>query len=149
MMWSYHIPVLLAGYLWHVDYFTSFWKILLNFRTFFHPAPSSQFPWLTISNLKYLNQVHYVYGESNAVRYMDEFSMKVVVQTDSYWVLTALSVTCITSPTYMLLVFFVTNLAFPLSLSSNGQIQVKCVCRPTACFGFYNVRIVCSTLAHT
>jgi len=99
MKWPCHIPALLAGNLGHVDYFTSFGSIALDFLTFPHPAPSPQFPWCTISNYQYLNNVHQVSAESCVVGWMQKCSMTVVIQTDSHWATTASSITCMTSLT--------------------------------------------------
>ena len=58
---------------------------------------------------------------------MDISSMTVNIQTDSSWALTALAMTRMTSLTEIYLVYFVTNLAFALSLNSHLQIEIECV----------------------
>jgi len=92
--------------------------------------------------------VHHVCAESNAVECMDQFSINVVFQTDSYWALTALSITGTTSLTNILLVYFVTNIAFPFSLNSTLQTEIERVSHRIACFGFWNFCMVHSTLAY-
>jgi hypothetical protein len=52
---------------------------------------------------------------------MSEYSIAVVIRTDSYWVRTAPPMTTMTSLTYILLVYFVTNLAVAFSHDSNLQ----------------------------
>jgi len=99
MMWPHHIPALSASNLRHIEHFTSLCQIELNYLTFPHPAPPPQFPRRTISNVKYLNHVHQVCAESCAIGCMDECSMTVVIQTDSYQALTALCMTLMTSLT--------------------------------------------------
>ena len=59
--------------------------------------------------------------ESDAVGYMDKFSITVVVQIDSSCALTALSMTCMTSLTEILLAHFLTNIAWALSNNSHLQ----------------------------
>jgi hypothetical protein len=80
--------------------------------------------------------VHQVCAESYAVGYMDEFSMTVVVQIDSSCTLTALSMTCMTSLTEIVLAHFVTNIAFALSLNSHLQKQTERFDHRTVQFGF-------------
>jgi len=99
MTCPYYIPALSAGNWWHVDHFTSFLQILLDFLTIPYPAPASWFPWRTTSNFKYLNHVHQVCAESYAVGYMDEYGMTAAVQIDSSCALTALPMTRMTSLT--------------------------------------------------
>jgi len=72
--------------------------------------------------------------ESYAVGYMDECGMTVVMQPDSSSLLTTCSKTRMTSLTKILLVYFVTNIVFALSLSSHLQIEIKCVgCLSVSC----------------
>jgi len=146
--WPHHVPVLSGGRLWHVDLFNSFWSILPNFNFFPQPAPSPRFPRGIISNVKYLNYVHQVCAENSAVGGMDECSMAVVIQTDSYWALTAPSMTRMTSLTYILLVNFVTNLVFAFLLNSNWHKEIKYIGCLTAWFGFWDFHMVCTTIAH-
>ena len=80
--------------------------------------------------------MHVVCAESYAVEYMDECVMTVVVQTDSYSALTALSITLMTSVTLILLVHFVTNIAVTLSLNSHLLMQIERVSSCFARFGF-------------
>jgi hypothetical protein len=119
--WPYNIPPLSAGNWWHVDHFTSFWKIKLDVLTIPYPAPSPRFPWRTTSNCKYLNHVHQVCAESYEVGYMDEYGMTAVVQMNSSCALTALPTTPMTSLTWNLLGDFVTNIAFAWPFSSHLQ----------------------------
>jgi len=74
--------------------------------------------------------------------------MMVVFQINSSCVLTALSMTLMTSLTEILLAHFVTNDAFALSLNSHLQNGTEPFGRLAVQFGFQNVYIVCSTLAH-
>ena len=67
MMWLYLNPALSAGNMCHVDYFTSFWLLWLDFLTCPHPALSPPCPWHTSSNCKSLNHVHQVCAESCTV----------------------------------------------------------------------------------
>jgi hypothetical protein len=67
---------------------------------------------------------------------MDEYGMTVVVQIDSSCTLTALSMTTMTSLTYILLAHFVTNIGFALSLNSHLQNKTERDGRLTARFGF-------------
>jgi hypothetical protein len=78
---------------------------------------------------------------------MYEFSMTVVIQIDSPSALTALSMTLITSLTQILLVYFVTTIAFPLPLNSNMQIETVHLGRFRVRLGFSNIHIVRSTFA--
>jgi hypothetical protein len=71
--------------------------------------------------------------ESNAVGYMDECSMTVVVQIDSSCALTALSMTRMTS---LSLIHFVNNIAFALSLNSHFPTETECLGCLTVQFGF-------------
>jgi len=135
MTWPNHVPVLSAGNLRHVDHFTSFLNILLDFLTCPHPAPSPWFPRHTISNFKYLHHLHQVCAESYAVGHMDECSMIVVIQTDLCWALTALSITRMTSLTWSLVAYFVPQIAFALSLNSNRQTEIEHIGRLTAWVG--------------
>jgi hypothetical protein len=64
--------------------------------------------------------------ESYAVGFMDECGMMVVVETDSPSALTALSMTHMISLTKIVLVYFVTDIAFPLLLNSHLQIEIEC-----------------------
>jgi hypothetical protein len=89
MTWPCHIPALSAGNWRHVDHFTSFGQIYLNFLSIPYAAPSSRFPWRTTSNFKYLNHVPQVFPDSYTVGYMDEYGVTVVVQIDSSCALTA------------------------------------------------------------
>jgi len=86
-----------------------------------HPAPSPRSPCHTISNLKYVNNVDQVCTESNAVEYMDECSVAVILQTDWNWARTDLSMTRMSSPTQMLCVHFVTIIAFVAHLRIIGK----------------------------
>jgi len=92
--------------------------------------------------------VHQVCAEYYAVGWVDECSIMVVIPTDSYWALTSLSMTCMTSLTYILWVYFITDMAFALSLNSNWQIEIECIGRLTDWFGFWHFRMVRLTLAH-
>jgi len=67
---------------------------------------------------------------------MDECSMTVVVQIDSSCVLTTLSMTRMTSLTYILLAHFVTNIAFALSLNSHLENEKERFGHLTVRFGF-------------
>jgi hypothetical protein len=148
MTWPYHAPTHLASNLRHVDRFTSYGRIYLNFLTSPYPDPSPPFPSCTISNVKYLNHVHKVCAESYIDGSMDGCSMTVVVQTDLPWALTSLSVTCMISRTSMLSVYIVNNIAFDWSLNSHLQIEIERVGYLTAWFGFWHFHIVRLTLAH-
>jgi len=86
--------------------------------------------------------------ESYAVEDMDECSMTVVIQIDSSGTLNALSLTRMTSVSKILLAHFVTNVAFTLSLNSHLQNETERFGRLTVRFGFQNVHMVRSTLAH-
>jgi len=99
MTWPYHILALSAGNWRHVDHFTSFGQIELDFLTIPHPAPSPRFPWRTTSNFKYLNHVHHVCVESYAVGYMYEYGMTAVVEINSSSAVTTLPMTHMTSLT--------------------------------------------------
>jgi len=132
----YHIPALSAGNLRHVDHSTSFWIILLDFLIFPHPTPSPGFPWRTISNCKYLSPVHQVWAESYTVGLMDKCSMTVSIQTDSCWEQTAPSVTHLTSVTWILFIFFVTNIAFVFSLNGDWLAEIGLIGRLKTWFWF-------------
>jgi hypothetical protein len=62
--------------------------------------------------------------------------MTVVVQIDSSCALTALPMTCMTSLTYILLAYFVINIAFALSHNSHLQNKINCDGCLTVRFGF-------------
>ena len=80
--------------------------------------------------------MHQVCAVSYAVGYMDGFSMTVVIQINSSYALTALSMTRMTSLTYVLLAYFVTNFAFALSLNSHMQKETELLGHLTVRFGF-------------
>jgi hypothetical protein len=65
--------------------------------------------------------VHQVCAESYALGRMDELSITVVVQIDLSCTQPTLSMTRMTSLTYILLAHCVTNIAFSLSLNSHLQ----------------------------
>ena len=77
--------------------------------------------------------MHHVCVESYAVGYMDECSMTVVIQIDSSWAPSALSITRMISLTLILLAHFITNIAFALSLNIHLEIE-------TELFGCFTVR---------
>jgi len=79
---------------------------------------------------------------------MDEFSMTVVGQIHSSCALTALSMTRMTSLTYISLAHLVTNIAFALSLNSQLQKETVHFGSPKVQFGSWNFLMVRSTLAH-
>jgi len=56
--------------------------------------------------------------------------------------------TGMTSLNYIVLVHFVTTIAFAFSLNSTGQTEIKLGGHITAWYGFENFHIVRSTLAH-
>jgi len=147
MTWPYQIPALSAGNLRHVDYLTSNSLISLYFLTLPHTSPSLRFPWCTISNYRYLNHLHLFCAKSYAVRCMDEWNMTVIIQTDLYWALNARSMTCMTSLTYILVVYVVTNIAFVFSINSNWQTEIELIGHLTTWFGFKNTRMVRLTFA--
>jgi hypothetical protein len=62
--------------------------------------------------------------------------MMVVVQIDSSYPLTILSMTLMISINEIFLVYFVTNIGFALSLNSYFKKETKCVGRLTEEFGF-------------
>jgi hypothetical protein len=86
--------------------------------------------------LKYFNHVHPVRAESYAVGYLDELSMTVVVQIDSSCALTALSMTRMTSLTYILSAHCVKNIGFALSLNSALLKETERFGSLTVRFGF-------------
>ena len=92
--------------------------------------------------------MHQVCAESYAVGYMDECCMAVVIQTDSYWALTAPSMTLMTLPTTVLLVNFISNLIFALTLGMNRSKHIEFFGHLTASSVFENFHMVCMTLAH-
>jgi len=57
--------------------------------------------------------------ESDAIGYLDEYCMMVIMQTDSYSAMTASSLTGMTSQIKILFVNSVTNLVFAFSLNHN------------------------------
>jgi len=79
---------------------------------------------------------------------MDECSMTVVIQTDSYCALTALSMTRMTSLSDILLVYFVANITFAISLNNHWQREIEFISHRKARFRFYNLRMVRSSLPH-
>jgi hypothetical protein len=74
--------------------------------------------------------------------------MTVVVQLDLSSALTALSMTRMTSLTSILLALYVTIIAFVLTLDSYLKKETEHVGCLTVRFGFKNIHMVCSTLAH-
>jgi len=62
---------------------------------------------------------------------MDEYSMTVVIQTESYSALTPPSMTRKTSLTYDSLVYSVTNIAVAFSLKRNWQTEIEPIGRLT------------------
>jgi len=130
-----HIPAHSAGTLPHVDSSTNPCLIHPNFLTFPYPAPSPQFPWLTIGNFLNLDNVHQVWAQSYAVGCMDECSMLLVIHTDSHYALTTPSMTHITSLTLLLEVNFVSNLVFAFSLNHNRQDNIKLIDCQSTWFG--------------
>jgi hypothetical protein len=79
---------------------------------------------------------------------MDEFSMRVVEKIDLSCALTALSMTRMTSLTKILLVHFITNITFALSLNSHMQKEPEHFGRLTVRLDVKNFHMVRSTLAH-
>jgi hypothetical protein len=135
MTWPCHIPVLLAGNVRQVDYFTSCWLIYLDFIHFGNPAPSPQFLCHTITNCKYLNHAHLASEECYGVGCMYKCSIMVVIQTDWYCAWSAQSTTCMRSHTSTLLLNFVTTIMFPFSLECKRQSEIAFTGRLTAWFG--------------
>jgi hypothetical protein len=79
---------------------------------------------------------------------MDEFSLTVVIQNDSSCALTAHSMTRMTSLTYILLAYFIRNIAFALSLYSHRQMETEYSGHLAVRLGFKNIHMLRSTLAH-
>ena len=73
--------------------------------------------------------------ESYAVGRVDEYSLTVAIPSDSYWALTPVSNTGMISLTQILVLYFVTNIAFDFSLNSNRLTEIECVGHLTDCFG--------------
>ena len=92
--------------------------------------------------------MHQVCTESYAVWYMDECSMTGVFQTGLYRALTALCITCMTSLTWILLVYFVTTIAFDFPPHSTLQTANEHVGYLAAWCGFETLPKVRSTLEH-
>jgi hypothetical protein len=86
--------------------------------------------------------------ESYAVGHMDECSITVVIQTESYPALTALPITRMTSLSYIILVYFVSNFVgfFPLNRNRIGTMQF--IGRHAAQCGQYNFLKEHTTIAH-
>jgi hypothetical protein len=128
MTWHSHIPVVLAGNFRPVEYCTNFWSIYLDCLTYGHPAPSPRALWLIIKNFKYLDEMHQVSVESEVSGCLDDFCIMAMVQKDSYWAMTTLPKICMTSLTWIKLVYFISNKAVALSLTCNCQTESEPVC---------------------
>jgi len=74
--------------------------------------------------------------------------MTVVIHTDSYYALTAPSMTRMTSVTQILLVNSVSNLVVAFSLTCNRQYDIKLFDPQSTRFGVYNYCMTHMTLAH-
>ena len=72
-----------------------------------------------MSNLNYMNREHQVCAESYSDGCMVEYSIVVVIQTDSYWAQTSPPVIPMTRLTSILFVYFVTNYAVAFSVHRN------------------------------
>jgi hypothetical protein len=121
---------------------------MLNFLRFAHPVPSPRIPRFTRCNCKYCEHVHQVCASSYVVWYIDECSITVIMQTNSYWALTPLSINRMTSLTEHLLVYCVTCKIVTVSLNNNRQTEVEQVGYYTTWFRFCYLHIVRSTFTH-
>jgi len=79
---------------------------------------------------------------------MDECNMTAVMHTGSYCILTAHSMTRMTSLTGKLLVNFVTNLVSTFARNSNRKDDIRLIGRFVVRFRVEHVGMVCTTLAH-
>lgn len=95
----------------------------------------------------YLNHVDVVCEESDAGRSMDKFSITVIIETDSSWALTAVSMTHMTSLIWILLDNLVINKTFLLWLNSNWQTAIEQGGCLTAKSGSQTFDMVCLTHA--
>jgi hypothetical protein len=118
--WSCHFFLIDLAQLCHLSLCDSFSSICLSYHQQF---PSSQ-------------HVHEVCTESYAVGYMDDYDITVVVQTVSSWAPTTLSMTCIAALTQNLSVYFITSLAFVVSLNRYLQIEIDCFGHVASWSGF-------------
>jgi len=102
--------------------------LLINIARIPHLSWSGSFSSISMTYHKQfsnLNHVHQVCAESYAVGRMDECSMTVIIQTDSYCALTTSSLTRMASLTQIVSVDFITNLycAFPLNCNRTGAME--------------------------
>jgi len=119
--WSNHNPALSDVYSQHVHLSTRHWLRSADFLTLPHPAACSHFAWHIIIKFEYLRHVQQVCAESNAVAYMDECCMTVVIQKDWYCALTTPSMTHMTSHAWFLLVNLITTILFISHWTVTGE----------------------------
>ena len=147
-MLAYHFPALTASNEPHINPNTNFYYIRPGFLIFPYPAHSPHFPWPTIRNFQHLNHVHHVCAGSYAVGCMFVCSVTVVTHSASHCVLTAASMTRMTSLTYIVLVSFVCNLVSIVEVNHNGQDDITLIGCQLMWFAVQNIGLAYLTLAH-
>jgi hypothetical protein len=147
-MLPYHIPVCSPGNLEPVHPPTCIWLIYPQFLTFYHPASSFQFPWCTICTYQSLDIVYQVLEESYAVECIDWSCMIVVIQSCSYYAVSATSIIHMTSLTSMFIANLVTYLEWAVLLNPNRQDNIKFIGGLTAWFEVKYFHMAQISLAH-
>ena len=94
-----------------------------------------RFSWPTISNFHNVHYVHQVWTQSDVVGCMDECNMMVGIHSDSRCALTAPSLTGTPSLTHILLVNFVSNSNWAISLICKRQDDIGLINRQSTPFG--------------
>lgn len=124
----------------------SFLILCPAFLTFCRPASSPQYPYHTISKFHNYDCVQVAWVDSYMVWCWDEYTFTEIINSRSHSKLFCSSMTCMTSPIWIMLSDSVSNSVFTFSLCSTRKATIRFFGHQSTWFGFENFSIAYTIL---